>query len=123
MPATAASRPALLAVPALARVASDAELTDLADLDLTALHLGAVPRRDGAYTVFARGVDLDGRTHMLAMRVVARDVTSVRLALFAELLRRGLRAQRAILVSTDRSWPVAMRVRAAFGARAVFLNT
>ena len=120
MPATAASLPA---VPAVARVASDAELTDLADLDLTALHLGAVKRRDGTYTVFARSVDLDGRTHMLAMRVVARDVTSERLALFADLLRRGLRARRAIVVSTDRSWPVAMRVRAAFGARAVFLNT
>jgi hypothetical protein len=120
MLAHAASRSA-----ALSSDAADADLVDLdlADLDLSALHLGVVPRRDGTFTVFARGVDIDGRTHMLAMRIVVRQDAGTRVTLFAGLLQRGLRAHRAILVSTDRSQRVAMRVRSAFGARAVFLDT
>lgn len=94
----------------------------LADFDLTALAIRAVTRRDGTVTLFARGVDVEGQTHMLAMSTAAGNTARARVAFFAELLQRGLRSDRPILVSVDRCPALAARVRAAFGRRAIFLR-
>jgi hypothetical protein len=90
----------------------------LRELDAAALQFAAL-RVGGATYVAATVVDAEGDAHLVGLRLASPSYRTAATALFSDLLARGLRARRPVLVSVGRCDALAHLVRAAFGARAV----
>ena len=77
--------------------------------------------RDGP-AVRAYCVDVDGFEHELALHAAPTHSPCRHVQVFSDLLVRGLRAPHPIVVAVDGCPLLALRVRAAFGARARLLD-
>jgi hypothetical protein len=70
----------------------------------------------------AYGVDVDGAVVVLGSGYAARGTPADRVALFASLLVRGLRAHRPLVVDVAGCTVLRRRMAAAWGWRAVFVG-
>jgi transposase-like protein len=66
----------------------------------------------------ALGIDVQGRKHVLGLRLGATENATATTALLADLVERGLRADRPTLVVIDGAKALARAVRDVFGERA-----
>jgi hypothetical protein len=97
---------------------------DLAGLDIAALAFEGVGGVGGENVVRVFAIDVEGDLMELTTRpgrCAARSLQCVHVEALAELLKRGLRARRQVLVWADRCPRLVARVRAAFGAQNVVL--
>lgn len=76
---------------------------------------------DGRTYLEAYGIDTDGAIVTLAPRRAGHGTAAERMALFAALLARGLRANGPVLVDAAGCARLRSRVAAAWGPRAVLL--
>ncbi len=87
-------------------------IQDLRDLRIIALAFALAVEGEHPIAV-AWALDEDGVKHWLAVRSAEAGVEAAYLALLADLLRRGLRATRPLLVDADGCARLAGRLRAA----------
>jgi hypothetical protein len=101
-----------------------ASVGDLAPLDMAALAFESTVGTGEGPVVRACAVDVEGELRELALRAGtcnARSLQCVHVEILGELLTRGLRARRPVLVAADRCPTLVARLRAAFGAQNVVL--
>jgi transposase-like protein len=89
----------------------------LDNVDLAALMIDGLYVEDHVVLV-ALGIDVQGRKHVLGLRLGATENATATTALLADLVERGLRADRPTLVVIDGAKALARAVRDVFGERA-----